>query len=248
VIDEGITIVIPAFNEERRLPATLDRLMAEIPEVWSGRWEVVVSDDGSADRTVELARAREEDGPVRVLSCAVNRGKGAALLVGALEAVHPVVLFLDADLPVPVPLLVWMAERTAHADLVVGSRRLPGASFDPPQPLVRQLGGHAFRAAVAALGYDITSDPQCGVKALRRDRLAPILAEMTSSGFGFDVELIERTRRAGMEVSELPVAWRHVEGSSLRPTRDALSTLRELMRLRGALDGALQPSLTPSDP
>lgn len=247
MIDEGITIVIPAYDEERRLPATLDRLVAELPSVCAGAWEVVVSDDGSSDRTVEVARDRAARGPVRVLPNPVNRGKGAALLTGALDAAHPVVVFLDADLPVPIPLVARIAERTREADLVVGSRRLPGASFDPPQPLVRRVGGRLFRSAVAALGYDATSDPQCGVKALRRDRLAPILAAMTCAGFGFDVELIERTRRAGLDVSELPVQWRHVDGSSLRPTRDALRTLRELVHLRGSLDRQGSVSLTPTD-
>lgn len=241
VIERDITIVIPAYNEEHRLPATLDRLMAELPSVCSGSWEVLVSDDGSTDGTGELLRDRGADPRLRVVSTPVNRGKGAALVAGALAARHPLVLFLDADLPVPIPTIAELAAAADGAELVVGSRRMPGASLDPPQPLVRRVGGRLFRAAISVLGYDATSDPQCGVKVLRKDQLAPLLAEVTCRGFAFDVELIERARRAGLRVSELPVAWRHVEGSSLRPVRDAVATLVELARLRGALRSAPAP-------
>lgn len=233
-IDTDITIVIPAYNEERRLPATLDRLVAGLPTVTTGRWEIVVSDDGSTDDTVRVVRARAGS-DVSVVSGGANQGKGAALRTGALRARYPLVLFLDADLPVPIETIPEMVAMSASADLVVGSRRLEGSSFDPPQPLVRRAGGRAFRAAVRGMGYRITSDPQCGVKLLRGDSMVPLLTETTCRGFGFDVELIERTKVAGLQVAELPVRWRHVEGSSLRPVRDAVRTLAELALLRSAL-------------
>jgi dolichyl-phosphate beta-glucosyltransferase len=235
VIDADISIVIPAFNEEHRLPATLDRLVAELPEVCSGEWEIVVCDDGSVDRTVQVVLERSSHPHLRVLSAGTNRGKGAALREGALAAVHPLVLFLDADLPVPPTTITSMIELAAECDLVIGSRRLPGASFNPPQPMVRRIGGRLFRSAVSALGYDVTSDPQCGVKLLRRDTVAPLLQQVTCGGFAFDVELIVRARRAGVQIAELPVVWSHVPGSSMRPLRDAAVTLVELVRLRGRL-------------
>ena len=172
---------------------------------------------------------------VNVVSSPANRGKGAAAMTGIREARYALVLLLDADLPVPIETIPAMVDRATEAPLVLGSRRLPGASFDPPQPLSRRLGGTAFRGIVHALGYRIPSDPQCGVKLLRTDVLANVLGEMTSDGFAFDVELIERTRRHGLDIVELPVAWSHVEGSSLHPVRDAVVTLRELVRLRSRL-------------
>jgi dolichyl-phosphate beta-glucosyltransferase len=235
-IDTDVSIVVPAYNEQDRLPATLDRLERELPEVLPGAWEIVVSDDGSTDGTRGIVEARSADPRIRLVSNNVNRGKGAALLAGALAATHRWVLFLDADLPVPVATIPRMIDFGAEADLVVGSRRLPGATFDPPQPLFRRLGGAGFRAAVALLGYEITSDPQCGVKLLRNDRLAPVLAQLECTGFAFDVELIVRARRNGCAVTELPVAWSHVEGSSLRPIRDAMTTLLELTQLRGRME------------
>ncbi len=231
--DRGLSVVLPAFDEERRLPATLERLLRELPTICSAGWEVIVSDDGSDDGTVQVARSFGDD--VRVHRSGVNRGKGAALLSGARLAAHPLVLLLDADFPVDLESLVAVRSALAQADLVLGSRRLPGSVCSPPQPLVRRVGGRGFRSAVRVLGFSGASDPQCGVKGLRRDSVSPVLAEMVSSRYGFDVELIERARRAGLTVVERPVAWRHVEGSSLRPVRDAAATLGELARVRAAL-------------
>lgn len=233
-IDADISIVIPTFNEALRLPPTLDRLLSGLPTVCSGTWEIIVSDDGSTDGTADVARGFAAGVPLRVIGDGVKRGKGAALRRGALTARHALVLFVDADLPVPLGTIPSMVALLADgdADLVVGSRRLSGASFDPPQPLPRRIGGKVFRSAIATMGYDVTSDPQCGVKLLRREPLAGLLADVTCEGFGFDVELIESVRRSGARVVELPVAWSHVPGSSLRPVRDAVVTLRELFRLR----------------
>ena len=236
-----ISIVIPAFNEERRLPATLNELLSELPRLCPADWEIVVSDDGSTDRTLAALEEFLESGSVRALSASSNQGKGAALLRGIRAARYGNVLLLDADLPVRVSTIVGMLEFDCAADLVIGSRRLAGSGFDPPQPLVRRLGGSAFRLAAQGLGYRASSDPQCGVKLLRVAALAPVLDSMRSDGFAFDVELIERSHRAGCRIVEVPVRWSHVEGSSLRPARDAIVTLRDLILLRGALRDAETP-------
>lgn len=237
------TIVIPAFNEAGRLPATLEHLVAGVAAgTFGGRpVDLVVSDDGSTDATVAVVRSFAPRG-VRLVSGPANRGKGAALLEGTAAATTPLVVFLDADLPVS-PTTV--AEMLRHVDgrpgvdLLVGSRRLPGATLDPPQPLVRRIGGNVFRSAAQVMGYRTTSDPQCGVKVLRRDGMEPVLAQLTSRGFAFDIEMIVRARRADLVVEEVPVRWRHVPGSSLRPVRDAVRTLADLARLRRHLGGSV---------
>jgi dolichyl-phosphate beta-glucosyltransferase len=231
---EGLTVVVPAFDEEHRLPATLDRLVSGLGSICEGPWEVVVSDDGSHDATAEVALQRAGHG-VRLVSSADHRGKGAALLAGIEAARHARVVLVDADLPVPVSVLVKMATMTDEAPLVVGSRRLPGANVDPPQPVLRAVGGRMFRSSVGLLGYRTGSDPQCGAKALRVDQLADSLRRVSCTGFAFDVELIELARRSGHPVVEVPVPWSHVEGSSLRPLRDATRTLVDLTLLRRRL-------------
>lgn len=230
----GLTVVIPAFDEECRLPRTLELLVEQLPEVVPGPWEVVVSDDGSRDGTSRVAGQWAGRG-VRLVASAAHRGKGGALMAGIRVARHRRVALLDADLPVPVPVLGRMAEMTSEVPLVVGSRRLPGSTVDPPQPLGRRIGGRAFLAAVGLLGYRTSSDPQCGVKVLRSDLLGGVLEQVSCRGFAFDVELIERARRCGHAVVEVPVPWRHVPGSSLRPARDAVTTLAALTALRRRL-------------
>jgi glycosyltransferase involved in cell wall biosynthesis len=234
-IPGGVSIVIPALNEANRLPQTLDVLCNGLPALLGDAWEIVVVDDGSTDDTAGVVQRRARHSAVRLISFGENRGKGAALRQGAISATRPLVLFLDADLPVRVETIAEFARLGEHADLVVGSRRLPGASFDPPQPLTRRLGGAGFRAAVALLGYEVTSDPQCGIKLLRTEAFAGVLPQLTCERFSFDVELIERARRAGLRIDEIPVTWRHVEGSTLRPLPDAVATLRDLVRLRRRL-------------
>ena len=192
-------------------------------------------DDGSTDATAEVLAGRDGQPGFGWISLAVNKGKGAALLAGTAIARHEVVAFMDADLPVATDTLLDMARRASGADLVLGSRRLPGSSTDPPQPLVRRIGASGFRMAVHMLGYDASSDPQCGVKVFRREALAPVLSELACERFAFDVELIVRARRRGVSIIEVPIAWRHVPGSSLRPFRDAWVTLRDLRRLRRSL-------------
>lgn len=236
--------MIPAYNEAHRLPATLDRLIDELPAVLDIGWQLLVSDDGSLDGTSAVVAERSRDPRVRAITHQVNRGKGAALVAGAVQATTSLVMFLDADLPVSVPTIRAMVDQIGSADLLCGSRHLPGASFDPPQPPLRRVGGRVFRAAVTALRYDVTTDPQCGVKLMRRDRIVPLLTDMSCTGFGFDIELIVRARRAGCTVSEMPVQWRHVEGSSLRPVRDGLSTLAELVALRAKVERAPVPATT----
>lgn len=229
--------MIPAYNEAARLPATLQRLVDDLEEFGGRQVDVVVSDDGSIDDTATVVEAFLRPG-VRLVAGPANQGKGAALLRGTALATTPLVVFLDADLPVSPATIESMAARLDHrptVDLLVGSRRLPGASFDPPQPLVRRAGGHAFRTSVHVLGYRSMTDPQCGVKVLRRERLADVLGQLASRGFAFDIELIVRARRAGFVVEEVPVAWSHVPGSSLRPVRDGVRTLADLVRLRQML-------------
>ena len=231
----SLTVVVPAFNESRRLGPALDRLVADLDRLCTSPWQVVVVDDGSTDGTSEVVDRRPPDDRVVLVTSVENRGKGAALCSGAEIASGDVVAFLDADLPVPVATVLDMAAATREADLVLGSRRLPGATYDPPPPLGRRVGGWGFLTAVAAMGYQPSSDPQCGVKVFRRAALQPVLSTVENDRFAFDVELIARSRRAGLVVAEVPVPWRYVDGSSVRPVRDAVVTLRDLFRLRPRL-------------
>lgn len=230
----SLTIVVPTFNEERRLPptlATLHRWLADgaVP----GLERIVVSDDGSVDGTADLVHAASRTDPRILLDVApVNRGKGAALRRGFRAATTDLVAFVDADLPVPLESLTDLLATAERSDLVAGTRTAAGSRFVRPQPIVRRLGGRAFVAAAALLGFRQVSDPQCGVKVLRRETMGPVVERCRCDRFAFDIELVTLAAEAGLSVTERPVVWIHVDGSTVRPLRDAAITLRELVSLR----------------
>lgn len=230
----GVSVVIPAYNEEQRLPATLTALARQLDEI-AGEWEVLVVDDGSSDDTRSVALGHSSDQRVRVLGGPPNRGKGAALGTGFAAARLPYVFFMDADSPVPLDTIARFRDLAAGADIVTGTRRAAGATIRKPQPAGRRLAGRAYLAVLWCLGLRSGSDPQCGVKLLRRDRVAEVVAATRAAGFAFDVELLVRARSAGLTVVESPVDWRHVDGSSIRPWHDAWRTAVELAALRRSL-------------
>lgn len=234
-----VSIVVPAFDEEHRLPPTIARLTAELDAVVGPAWQLVVSDDGSSDRTAEVALdAARVDPRIVVVTSPVNHGKGAAFVDGFAAAAAPVVVLLDADLPVEPAALAPLLAALDGADVVVGSRRLPGSSFTAPQPWGRRFGGGVFLQLVRAMGLHTSTDPQCGVKVLRRASMAPVVAATSAQGFAFDIELLVRAKRAGLVAVDVPVRWHHAEGSSIRPVRDGASTVVDLYRLRRRLRAA----------
>ena len=225
----ALSIVVPAYNEGRRLPPTLARLAAYVAPRGDGAVELVVVDDGSTDDTAALARAAG----ARVLVHAQNRGKGAAVRTGVLAARGARVLVCDADLATPIEELPRLeAALDAGADLVVGSRHVARARIEVPQPWTRRVLGAAFRATVrVALGLPVR-DAMCGFKLLRREAAQALLPRVRIDRFAFDIELVALAQRGGWRVAEVPVTWRHVGGSTVSPGRDGLRAARDLVALR----------------
>lgn len=233
-------VVIPAHNEAHRIGETLATLLTQLDS--SDCAEILVVDDASGDQTLDIVDRFANDQssaiPVRSTRVASGRGKGAAIRWGVATARSDVAVLVDADLPVSAHELVILAARVASADLVLGSRRMEGSSFEVPQPFARRLGGLIFRTCASSLGFRGGSDPQCGAKAMRIASVGPILAECVSDDFALDAELIERCRRAGCSIVEVPVRWCHRPGSTVRPVRDFLRTVRSLRDARAPVIGA----------
>lgn len=234
-----VTIVVPAYNEEARLPASLDRVIAFLA-AQDFDSELVAVDDGSSDATASIVRERIEDAPakvrVRLLQHERNRGKGAAIRTGCLDARGAYVFFLDADLATPPEESTRLLERLrGGAPVVIGSRVQPdGSDMRASQPPQRRFAGKLFtlmRKTMRVLP-DI-DDTQCPMKGFERDAAQAIFREQHLQGWIFDAEVLYIARALGYAIVSVPVSWRHVDGSRLRVRpQQAFEVARDLLRLR----------------
>jgi glycosyltransferase involved in cell wall biosynthesis len=209
----SISIIIPAYNEEKRLPATLSRLKAYLEATAWEFAETVVVDDGSRDRTAELAcRAG-----ARVLRNPGNRGKGYSVRHGMLEARGDWALFSDADLSSPVEELetLWSAVEREQAQAAIGSRDLDRSLIGVRQPLFRELGGRVFNLVIRLVTGLPFRDTQCGFKLFETAAAREIFRRQRVERFGFDVEVLFIAQRLGYRVLEVPVRWNDVPGTKV---------------------------------
>ena len=211
-----LSIVIPAYNEAKRLPGTLARLRE-----WLGaahaQHEIVVVDDGSSDGTSEAAReaAREAGGGgIVILRHEPNRGKGYAVRRGMLAARGDRRLMTDADLSTPLEELPrLMDELDRGAEVAIGSRAVAGARIEVHQSVFRESMGRVFNWLVQVLLLPGLKDTQCGFKLFTARAAEEAFASCRLDGFSFDVEALYVARRRGMGIAEVPVVWRNDEAT-----------------------------------
>ena len=227
------SIVIPAFNESARIPATLQSVVACIRQRgW--RAEVIVVNDGSSDSTADLVRAFASTAPeVRLIENPGNRGKGYSVRAGMLQALGEVALFTDSDLSAPIE----EAERlfdaiAAGADIAIGSRWLESGRQTHRQPLYRQFFGRCFNAVTRAVMGLPFADTQCGIKAFTREAAQTVFQLQTIERWGFDPEILFIALKRGFRVVEVPVSWAHDERSRVSYLKDGLKMLEEIAIIR----------------
>ncbi|AIY17247.1 glycosyltransferase [Pimelobacter simplex] len=225
-----LQIVIPAYNEEGRLPRTLRDLRRHVAAHRGvlGRVEVLVVDNASTDRTAEVARAADSSAlPVRVLRCA-RRGKGAAVRAGLLASDADLVCFMDADGATGLDAMEEAWRRLLlGADVVIGSRALAGSDTEARHCRTRSAGAAAYRRLAGRLVPGV-ADTQCGFKFFRGDLVRRVVGEMRTGGFSFDVELLVLLLAAGARIEEIPVTWTDVPGSTFVPARHGAGAFVEL--------------------
>ena len=232
-----LSVVIPAFNEEQRLPATL-RGILDYLDATRLPAEILVVDDGSTDDTQRVAAALLGRDRGRVLRHAENRGKGAAFRTGFAAAQGRWVLLSDADLSTPIAEHARLAEvaRQSDLDVVIGSRGLRDSRIEIAQGRLRRGLGQTFNHILRAITGMRFRDTQCGFKLMDRERLAPVVERMLVDGFAFDVELLYVATRFGLRVAEVPVTWRNSPDSRVSiaaaPPHMLLDVLRVLWRFR----------------
>lgn len=259
----AFSLVIPAFNEARRLPACLASATAHLAVRYPGAFEVIVVDDGSDDDTADVAAAHP--GPVRVLRLPRNRGKGAAVRAGMLAARGALRLFADADGATPIAEEVRLvaALETGH-DLAVGSRTAPGGTRrwtrggrmppDADDGVVwhvrphRHWSGRVFARLVTRLTGVPVGDTQCGFK-LFRDYAALLLFPLVQcEGYAFDVELLALARQLDLRTAEVAVRWHEVPGSKVRLLRDGLRMLADVREIRRRTPAVVATAALPPPP
>jgi dolichyl-phosphate beta-glucosyltransferase len=228
----SLSIVIPAYNEEQRIIRTLDAAVEHLAP--RSDWEILVVDDGSRDGTIQVVRAFAEKNPrVRLLELGNNRGKGAAVRAGMLQAKHLRVLFMDADLATPMNQLELLeAELERGADVAIGSRGAPESQVRRSQGFFRENLGKTFNLIVRAVAVGGIYDTQCGFKLLTREATQKIFSQSVVDRFAFDVEMLLIAREEGLRIAEVPVAWFHVPNSRVSPVRDGLQMLFDVARIR----------------
>ncbi len=227
------SIVIPAYNEGRRLGATLEKVLAYVA---SRKWaaEVIVVNDGSRDDTAAIARGFAEKNPaLRLIENPGNRGKGYSVRNGMLNAQGEILLFSDADLSSPIEEAPKLFDAiTGGADVAIGSRWLKRELQTERQPVYRQLFGRIFNLLLRVILGLKFKDTQCGFKAFSRRAARAIFPAQRIERWGFDPEILFLAQRNGFTTVEVPVEWAHDPGTRISPLRDGTRMFFEMLAIR----------------
>ncbi|MBN8542163.1 MAG: glycosyltransferase family 2 protein [Deltaproteobacteria bacterium] len=230
----AISIVVPAYNEERRLPATIKDLRSFFGRF--GSVEIIIVIEKSSDRTVELAaQAAAGDSSIQIIANEVQRGKGYAVKTGMLRAKGEVVFFMDADLSTPLAEVIsFLSEFQANPgiDILIGSRAEAKSQVIKKQSWVRRNLGRGFNRFVQIFGVAGIKDTQCGFKAFRRRAVEPIFSRQTLNGFAFDVELLILAQLMGFKIQTVPVRWVNSPDSKVRIWIDPIKMFFDLVRIK----------------
>jgi dolichyl-phosphate beta-glucosyltransferase len=230
--DIELTVLIPAHNEEKRVKSCLERL-SNFLSLHHPSSEIVISEDGSTDRTVELVeefKSQNPNGiPVNLLHAETRLGKGGGLKRGIEAASGFYTVFTDTDLPVPLETITSAMQLLKEgADVVNGSRVMKESSRD--EPFRRRVLSRGFHS-MARILLGMRWDSQCGFKAVRTSVGRAAFARIANPGFAFDVEFLIQAKRIGANVVELPVQWHYNKDTSMRLSKDILGMFRELMHI-----------------
>ena len=228
----ALSIVIPSFNEELRLPETMEKI-ARYVEREKRNTEVIVVDDGCTDRTAEVARSfQEKIAHLRVVANGVNRGKGYSVRHGSLEARGEIILFTDADLSSPIEEANKLLEALKDHDVAIGSRAVDRRLIEVRESPFREFAGIVFNKIVRIVLRLPFVDTQCGFKAFRRERCRVIFEQQTIERFGFDPELLYLARHHGLSTVEVPVRWAHSPATKVSMLRDSVQMFLDVAIIR----------------
>lgn len=228
----ALSIIIPSYNEELRLPPSLTQIASYIQ--LSGReTEVLVVDDGSTDQTATVAETFRVRIPLlRVVRNGENRGKGYSVRHGMQKAQGEIVLFTDADLSAPIEEADKLIDALGEFDVAIGSRAMNRDLITVHESKFREFAGIIFNKIVRVVLWLPFVDTQCGFKAFRRERCKIIFEQQRIERFGFDPELLYLARHHGLKSVEIPVRWAHSPATKVSMLRDSVQMLLDVFTIR----------------
>jgi dolichyl-phosphate beta-glucosyltransferase len=228
-----LSIIVPAHNEEHRLPKMLDEYLPFFARVYGNDFEMLVVINGSSDETEMITGKYAAKYPQ--LQCIVEPrkiGKGGAIMIGFSRAAGTLVGFVDADGSTPPASFQDLVESIGPSDAIIASRRLRGAQVRPRQPWSRRMASRLFNIWVHVLFGLHFSDTQCGAKLMKNSAVRQILPNLGITRWAFDVDLLFQLHRAGYKTIEIPTVWHDVAGSRLEIARASMEMFAALVRLR----------------
>ena len=225
-----LSIVIPAYNEESRLPRTLEQVL-EFLNQQTYSFEVIVVENGSSDRTFEVAKEYAQTHSSVLVLKEKQRGKGNAVRRGMLEAKGEYRFICDADLSMPIEEVAkFLPPQLADFDIAIGSREAPGA-IRYNEPSYRHLGGRAINLIIRLFILSGLQDTQCGFKCFRAEIAENLFSHQTLTGWSFDIEILYLARRKKLHIKEIPIDWYFYADSKVDAIRDALRMISDIFRI-----------------
>jgi dolichyl-phosphate beta-glucosyltransferase len=226
-----LSIVVPAYNEERRLPQTLPRIV-EFLKAQDYPGEVIVVDDGSGDTTASVVEGIAAGAPMVKLIRNEHRGKGYAVKTGVMAAQGDHIFLCDADLSMPIEEVAnFLPPALEEYDVAIGSREVEGARrYD--EPGLRHLMGRVFNTLVRLLAVRGFQDTQAGFKCFAREAAREVFPYQTMDGWGFDVEILFIAQKRGYRIVEVPINWYYMTNSRVSPVGDSIRMFREILQVR----------------
>ena len=231
---KSISVVVPAYNEEERLPVSLSRILSYLEE-GGYDYEVLVMDDGSTDSTPDVVERLIQSGAesLSLLRGEENRGKGSSVRRGVLASSNEYVLFTDADLSTPIEELEKLTRVLDEGtDIAIASRALPGSDIKLRQNWLRERMGKMFNLILRSMGLTRFKDTQCGFKMFRRKAARDLFSRSRLDGFAFDMEILFLARKFGYSVKEIPVVWVNSPNSRVSAISDPIDMLVDALRVR----------------